>query len=241
MRPWGVLLSLGVPRGFTEENVQELANGFKDAKNEYGIEIVGGDTNETSDLVIDCVMFGWGQYISSRDGAYGDETVFVTGDFGLSPLGLDILSGVRQIKSLRLTEKAISSVLYPKARIDFGLSAISKKLITSSIDSSDGLVLSLYEIAQHSRVDIFLDELPIDETLKNNNEVTEKEKRDYTLFGGEEYEIIFTSQLKDHTKIVKISEETSTPIKKIGRTVEGNGRVYFNNEILAKRGWVHFK
>jgi thiamine-monophosphate kinase len=241
VKPWGMLISLGMPRGFGEENVQELANGFKDAKNEYNIEIVGGDTNETSDLVIDCIMFGWGQHVTTRDGAYVDEIVYVTGEFGLPPLGLDILSGVRQIKSPRLTEKAVNSVLYPKARIDFGLSANSRKLITSSIDSSDGLALSLYEIAQHSHVDIHLDELPMDETLRNNNEIDDIEKRDYTLFGGEEYEVVFTSKLKDEPKIAKISEETDTPIRKIGRTIEGNGRVYFNGEILPRKGWVHLK
>jgi thiamine-monophosphate kinase len=241
VKPWGMLISLGMPRGFAEENVLDIANGLKDAKIEYGIEVVGGDTNETSDLVIDCVMFGWSQHVVSRDGAYGDEAVFITGDFGLPPLGLDIISGVKLIKSPRLTEKAINSVLYPHARVDFGLSANDKKLMTSSVDSSDGLVISLYEIAQHSHVDIFLDELPINDTLKNNNEVSEKDKRDYTLFGGEEYEIVFTCKLKDYPKIEKIAEETTTPIEKIGRTMEGNGKVYFNGEILAKRGWVHFK
>jgi thiamine-monophosphate kinase len=241
VKPWGALISLGIPRGFTDENVLELANGLKDAKIEYGIEIVGGDTNETSDLVIDCVMFGWARRIVSREGAYSDEAVLATGDFGLPPLGLDIINGVKQIKSPRLTEKAIKSVLYPNVRVDFGLNASSKKLMTSSIDSSDGLSISIYEIAQRSHVDIFLDELPINDTLKNNNEVSDKEKRDYTLFGGEEYEIVFTCKLKDYPKVAKIAEETTTPIKKIGRTVEGNGKVYFNDEMLAKKGWVHFK
>jgi len=241
VKPWGALVSLGIPRGFTEENILEIANGLKDAKNEYEIEIVGGDTNETTDLIMDCIMFGWGKEITTRDGAYSDEVVFTTGDFGLPPLGLDIISGVRQIKSPRLTEKAIGAVLYPKARLAFGLGLTNRKLVTAAIDSSDGLIFSLYEIASRSRVDIFLDEVPINEALKNSNEVTEKEKIEYAFYGGEEYEIVFTSRLKDIPKIATWAKETGTPVKKIGRTMEGNGRVYFNNEILPQRGWVHLR
>ncbi len=241
IKPWGALISLGIPRGFTEDNVFEIANGLKDAKNEYGIEIVGGDTNETTDLIMDCIMFGWGKEVTTRDGAYSDEVVFVTGDFGLPPLGLDIINGVRQIKSPRLTERAIGAVLYPKARLAFGLGLTNRKLVTAAIDSSDGLIISLYEIASKSRVDIFLDEIPINEALKNSNEIVENEKIAYTFYGGEEYEIVFTSRLKDVPKIIKLAEETGTSIKKVGRTMEGNGRVYFNNEILPQKGWVHLK
>jgi len=241
VKPWGMLVSLGLPKGFNEEHVLEIANGFKDARNEFDIEIVGGDTNEASDLVIDCAMFGWGKNVVRRDGAYIDECVLVTGDFGLPPLGLEILSGKKKIKSPRLTEKAIESVFYPIPRLSFGLTACSRRLITSSIDSSDGLAVSLYEIAQRSHVDILLDELPINETLKNNSELSEDEKKDYVLYGGEEYEIVFTCKLKDVPKILRVGEETDTPIRVIGRTVEGNGKVYFRGELVEKRGWIHFK
>lgn len=241
VKPWGMLVSIGLPRGFNEEHVLEIANGLKDARNEFGIEIVGGDTNETSDLVIDCIMFGWGKNVISRDGAYTDEYVLVTGDFGLPPLGVDILNGRKKIRSPRLTERAIESVLYPRPRLNFGLIACNRKLITASIDSSDGLAISLYELAQHSHVDILLEELPINETLKNNNELSENEKREYTLYGGEEYEIVFTCKLNNAPKIFKIGEETNTQVRIIGRTVEGNGKVYFKGELIEKKGWVHFR
>lgn len=241
VKPWGMLVSIGLPKGFNEEHVLEIANGLKDARNEFDIEIVGGDTNEASDLVIDCIMFGWGKNIVSRDGAYIDEYVLVTGDFGLPPLGVDILSERKKIRSPRLTEKAIESVLYPRPRLNFGLIACNRKLITAAIDSSDGLAISLYELAQRSHVDILLDELPINETLKNNNELSEKEKREYTLYGGEEYEIVFTCKIKDVSKVLKVGEETNTPVRIIGRTVEGNGKVFFKGELVEKRGWTHFK
>ncbi|MEM0385349.1 MAG: thiamine-phosphate kinase [Nitrososphaeria archaeon] len=241
VKPWGMLVSIGLPKGFNEEHILEIANGLKDARNEFDIEIVGGDTNEASDLVIDCIMFGWGKNIVSRDGAYIDEYVLVTGDFGLPPLGVDILSERKKIRSPRLTEKAIESVLYPRPRLNFGLIACNRKLITAAIDSSDGLAISLYELAQRSHVDIFLDELPMNETLKNNNELSEKEKREYTLYGGEEYEIVFTCKIKDIPKVLKVGEETGTPVRIIGRTVEGNGKVFFKGELVERKGWTHFK
>ncbi|MEM3384732.1 MAG: hypothetical protein QXE78_04290, partial [Nitrososphaeria archaeon] len=94
---------------------------------------------------------------------------------------------------------------------------------------------------QRSHVDIFLDELPMNETLKNNNELSEKEKREYTLYGGEEYEIVFTCKIKDIPKVLKVGEETGTPVRIIGRTVEGNGKVFFKGELVERKGWTHFK
>ena len=48
--------------------------------------------------------------------------------------------------------------MMPIPRIRFG--AILSKYFSSSIDSSDGLATSLYELATQSKVDVFVKEIP---------------------------------------------------------------------------------
>src|SRR5574341_536953 len=68
-RPLAAMISLGLPRGITRGYVEELARGFKAASKEFGVKIVGGDTNEARALVIDCSMIGLADKIPPRSGA----------------------------------------------------------------------------------------------------------------------------------------------------------------------------
>ncbi len=48
--------------------MKQLGLGFCDAEREWGVKLVGGDTNEARELVIDCAMVGFGTRITTRKG-----------------------------------------------------------------------------------------------------------------------------------------------------------------------------
>src|SRR5256712_13956886 len=60
VQPRGLLVSLGLPPPVRLSSVKEIALGLKGGANEYGCRILGGDTSETDDFVIDCIGFGFG-------------------------------------------------------------------------------------------------------------------------------------------------------------------------------------
>src|SRR5947208_2933005 len=58
VQPRGLLVSLGMPPPVRLSSVKEIASGLKRGASEYGCRIIGGDTSETDELVIDCIGVG---------------------------------------------------------------------------------------------------------------------------------------------------------------------------------------
>ncbi|MDA4120216.1 MAG: thiamine-phosphate kinase, partial [Thaumarchaeota archaeon] len=157
-RPDSFLISLGLRKGVTQEQVEELALGLKDAEREWGMHLMGGDTNESSELIIDCAMVGFAKKLVTRAGASPGDKVVVTGPFGYAPAGLKILiQGVSA--EAKFAETAKESVLYPTPNLQVGLALAP--YLTSAMDSSDGLARSLHTLAKESGVGFEVSELPV--------------------------------------------------------------------------------
>src|SRR6186997_284091 len=58
IRPYACLISIGIPRNYSRKNIVSLAAGFSKASKEFNVRILGGDTNESKELIIDCNMMG---------------------------------------------------------------------------------------------------------------------------------------------------------------------------------------
>jgi len=58
IRPYACLISIGIPKKYSRKNIASLAAGFTRASKEYDVHILGGDTNESKELIIDCNMMG---------------------------------------------------------------------------------------------------------------------------------------------------------------------------------------
>src|SRR3990170_8273031 len=56
--PVAVLVSLGLPGSLPREDVEAVASGLNAGAREYGAHVVGGDTNEASDVVIAVFLYG---------------------------------------------------------------------------------------------------------------------------------------------------------------------------------------
>lgn len=244
VRPKLALISLGLPRGLSRKNVQELGRGFKAAKHEYSLEVIGGDTNETTDLVIDCAMIGFGDKVVERRGARPGDVVVVSGYFGYAAAGLRILKeGLRANRAFR--RRATASVLMPAARLELGLSLGEQGLLTSSIDSSDGLALSLHELAEHSKVEIRIDWLPTTTEMADFAGQHGIDLERLVLYGGEEYEIVATVPKGRLEEAREIAGRHDLPLVQIGEVVAGDPAVTIlrGRELkpVERRGWVHFR
>ena len=67
--PYISLISIGIPKKYSKAEIVDLANGFQLASKEFEVKIVGGDTNKSKELIIDCNVVG----ISDEDG--GDSNI----------------------------------------------------------------------------------------------------------------------------------------------------------------------
>ncbi|MGI0037506.1 MAG: thiamine-phosphate kinase [Nitrososphaera sp.] len=237
-RPVAAMVSLGLPAGTARGFIKGLAEGFARASKEFGIKIVGGDTNEAKELVIDCCMLGEiATKMPQRSGAKPGDLVVVSGLFGLSAAGLSML--IRRTRATGdFAKRAVDSVLEPTARQKFGVALA--RFFSSSIDSSDGLAISLYEIARNSGADIEIDSIPAAAGLEEFANENDLEANDLIFHGGEEYEIVATIPRSRFRQAQVAAKRAKVSLYPIGSVKKGPGRVYVNKKWLEDRGYVHF-
>jgi len=241
VRPTAFMVSLGLPRGTPKRRVEELASGILDASREWDVRLVGGDTGETHDLTIDCSMVGFADRVVQRSGARAGELVVTTGTFGQTAAGLKILSGRARAEPV-FREEAVSSVCRPAPKLSLGI-ALSK-ILSSSIDSSDGLAISLHSICEMSRVGIRLAKLPVANGLSEFASRNSVSAEELALYGGEEYEIVGTINKGRIEEAKDIARSMGCELIVIGETMstkEERGVVLPNNKRVLKKGWIHFK
>ena len=237
VRPHAAMISIGLPKNCTRPYVEGLARGFAGASKEFGVKIVGGDTNEAGGLVIDCSMIGFASRIPARGGAGQGDAVVVSGMFGLPPAGLAILMR-KAVAAGAIRKQAADSVLFPTPRQPFGLALA--KYFSSSIDSSDGLAISLYELAGQSKVNIVVDSIPAAGGIEQFARENDLDPHELVFHGGEEYEIVATIPKSKLKQAMSAAKKAKVGLHVIGRVQRGAGGVSVGKKPLENRGYTHF-
>jgi len=241
VQPTALMVSLGLPAPANKTTVQAIARGLRQAAREYKCKVIGGDTNQADDLVIDIAGIGFAspKTIVRRNGARRGDIIAVTGPFGKTSAGLRILLS-KEKKDLAKYPSLVRAVRQPKARLTEGITLAKSRAATSSIDSSDGLAWSLRQIAQSSRVGIGLYEIPIAADVRTFAKEHRLSALELALYGGEEYELVATIKperfydLKKNvpslTKIGIVEKESFGIIARLdGKRIP-----------IEHRGWEHF-
>jgi thiamine-monophosphate kinase len=244
-QPIAVLTSLGLPRSLIEKDIEQISKGMNTGAREYDAYVLGGDTNEASDLIISCSVFGITEkhLLMKRSGAKPGDIVAVTGYFGKTPAGLrTLLEELPTPKGIKQT--LVDAVLMPHARLKEGLALAQTRAVTASIDSSDGLAWSLHEIARASNVGFSIDNLPIAKEAEEFAKINNLNLIELSLYGGEEYELVVTVTPKLWKKVNDAIKNVGTQLTRIGVVTREKSLILKTaNKILQiePRGWEHFK
>lgn len=240
-RPLFYLISLGLPPNLDFSEFQNIWAGIEEAARSYGGRIIGGDTNESSDLVIDTVVLGTAKRPTGRRGARPGDILAVTGTFGKTAAGLKILLDRRSASGF---EQLVSSVLEPVAKLREGEALTESGCVTSSIDSSDGLARSLYELSRASGVGFRVEKPPVDPRADEFAKASGADLFEMTFYGGEEYEIVFTlerSMLSKAHEVTRRAGGTIIPIGVVTLMHQGLKAIWQGREVpIQDRGWEHF-
>jgi thiamine-monophosphate kinase len=237
-KPIAAMISLGLPKGADSRFVNGLGDGFARASREFGVEIVGGDTNEASELVIDCCMLGKiRKSMPSRTGARPGDAIVVSGMFGLPAAGLAMLLRGSGAAS-GFGKRATKSVMEPVPRQKFG--AALAGYFSSSIDSSDGLATSLYELAKGCGVDMTIENVPAAPGVERFASDNGLDSRDLIFHGGEEYEIVATIPREKFDRARLAAKRAKVDLHAVGITSRGSGNVYVGKKRIQDRGYTHF-
>ena len=214
--PRQITVSLGISKRFSVEDMEALYAGIRLACEEYGVDIVGGDTTSSlTGLTISITCMGdveKGKAVY-RNGAKKTDLVCVSGDLGAAYMGLQLLE--REKVALKDSQEDIQPdfagkeyllerQLKPEARRD-----IVEKLRqagiqpTAMMDISDGLSSELLHICTQSKVGcrIYEEHIPLDYQTAVMAEELNMNVTTCALNGGEDYELLFTVPIADHEKV----------------------------------------
>ncbi|MDG6927215.1 MAG: thiamine-phosphate kinase [Nitrososphaerota archaeon] len=243
VRPVYGLFSYAFPKNLSDKDIKDLINGTKYAVKKYGFKLVGGDVNESDDLIVDCLLLGTYKRQVSRGGAKDGDVIYATGEFGLTKAGLDHLL-LHQHLDDRIRALALKQVYNVEPPYSFAVQAIESGYVNSSMDSSDGLAYTLNEMASQSNRSFIIEELPVSKTVYRMLDHSKRNVYDDVMFGGEEYQMVLTAGHDSAPLVEKLAKKNMVTMHKIGHVVNGKPYAFFrdndqNLKIIPKLGWIN--
>lgn len=253
-QPTQILVSIAFSNRFSVESLNEIYEGIFTACQQYGVDLVGGDTSSSQKgLIISVTAIGEvapNKFVK-RSGAQPNDLICVSGELGGAFLGLTLLEREKKIfeetgaqPDLEGQAVIVGRLLKPEARKDIiDFFAEADVLPTGMIDVSDGLSSDIMHICQQSQCGCILyeDKFPFNEEAKNFAYKLQLDPTACALSGGEDYELLFTVSQQDYDKI-----KSNPSISVIGYiTPEEEGQHLItrggNKHALVAQGWNHLQ
>jgi thiamine-monophosphate kinase len=252
-RPKQITVNLALSSKFSVEAVEELYSGIYLACENYGVDLVGGDTTSSlTGLTISISALGEAnrEDLVYRSGAQPGDLLCVSGDLGGAYMGLQLLERENEVFKVNPNEQPqlegydyiLGRQLKPEARGDV-VNVFEKLKIkpTSMIDISDGLSSEILHLCKNSKVgcNLFEEKLPMDLQTKKMAEELNINPLVAALNGGEDYELLFTISPEDVEKLK--NDPDFTVIGEITEEPEGaNLMTTGGTKIpLQAQGWEH--
>lgn len=225
-RPVAAFLSLGVPPTTSLGALKDFFLGLIAEGRKYDCPLVGGDLVRARDWTINLTLIG-SPIVAGRpalrSAARPGQRLYITGWPGESAAGLEALRrGDRQPALLRRH-------LRPTPRLEEAAALIRACGDLAMLDVSDGVMNDARQMARESgaAIEIEAGKLPISRGLQKYAEDLnrkERKERNWILFGGEDYELLFaSSQPTERIRAAFKAAKISTPIAEIGKIVKGSG------------------
>jgi len=246
-RPRAFLIALGVSQEMQLSDLSQLYRGIKKASRSANLTLIGGNTTRSDGpFFITLTLFGEvaKKQMLTRSGACVGDAIYVTGTVGDAAAGLDCLKQSRVRKG---STHLIRRHQMPQARTAAGARIAEAKVASAMIDVSDGLSADLGHLIMQSGVGAALElsQLPLSPALKRYAKQTQQAALDFALYGGEDYELLFSVPKRKEKKLVQLRQEGFIQATRIGTIVpkkEGmcgrdiNGRIHK----ITPRGYDHF-
>lgn len=234
-RPIGVLMAMGIPPETELEFLKEIIRGMDDCAHRFGTEVVGGDTDSHEELTITGTALGLvkKERLIRRRGAKLGDLVCMTGHLGTAGAALLALNS-----GIQASDEIMKGLFEPVPRINEGIALAGSGAVTSMMDISDGLALSLHDINRVSGVGfkIYESRIPILPEVKKS--FHDRKLQEAAIYTGGDFELLFTvppNMIENARKACAITV--------IGEVIESGIYLEKDGELeeLSPRGYEHFR
>lgn len=240
-QPYALLIDLAIPNRVDMNMIQQLYKGFGMACSDYQCQIAGGDIT-ASHHALTLSVTACGEVstsaLSKIGGAASDDAICVSGDVGSALAGLKILLREKKhwqdsgdpIMQPDLTEwdYVVKRQLVPVARKDV-IAAFEKFAIRPSAmtDISKGIAPDLKRMMKASGKGAYIYQaaLPIDTQTRKTADEMEEDVDTYALYGGEDYELLFTLPQDQLDLLAKNFKDFTV----IGKVTPSDGKIEMQN------------
>ncbi|UTR05708.1 thiamine-phosphate kinase [Alkalihalobacillus sp. LMS6] len=238
------LVTLAIPRTWTEEELQEIYRGMNQIAINYQMDLIGGDTvSSDSQLMLSVTAIGTvkkGQALK-RSTAKPNDVVFVTGPLGRSAAGLHLL---QQKNNKPFTNEELACIQVhqePEPQVDSGMlfSQVNKRIALNDI--SDGLSSEAMELAEASKQQIVIEHSKLTPVLPSIETASLERKLDWLFNGGEDFQLIGATSRETFQQLQKSAQND---LFEIGYVRSGSPSVFMRNgeteSLISKSGYNHF-
>ncbi len=204
--PAGLLMAIGMPADTEITFIEELAKGMQACAEFCGTSVIGGDLDTHAELTITGTALGRVKksQLLLRRGARSGDLVCVTGYTGSAGAALEALQSGKTV-----SETVLKALFEPIPRTKEARQLAESGAVTSMMDTSDGLAMSLYDLARESHVGFKIREstLPI---LKEVREFVSspEELAELSLYTGGDFELLMTIDPQKLKKVQNICNLT---------------------------------
>jgi thiamine-monophosphate kinase len=251
-KPLGITVSLGLPAELRYSQVEAFYQGLQACLTQYGTAIVGGDICRAAVWSVSITALGQvhPQQKILRTQACPGDVIFVTGVHGAARAGLELLLNPAFGQALSRTDRdyLIQAHQRPIPRLDVPpkIWQIAPQVRVAGMDSSDGLADAVLQICRASGVGAVLDydRLPMPPCFNQLQFLSEEDRVNFTLYGGEDFELVLFLEEK---LAVELKTQLPNQAAIIGHT-QANKEVTLideknesHNRILTlEQGFQHF-
>ncbi len=215
--PTHITIALGVSNKFSVEALDEFYEGVYAACEQFGVDVIGGDTSSSkTGFIISVTAVGEvaPDKFVTRSGAKVNDLICVSGNLGAAYLGLQLLEREKKIflenpkiqPNLENQKYLVGRILKPTPRADIAEWLEEAGILpTSMIDVSDGLSSELLHICNSSDTGCILyeEKVPIHDDARAMSMEFQVGAMACALSGGEDYELLFTIKQEDYEKVAR--------------------------------------
>ena len=242
-RALGFVAALSLRPTTDTEFLKGLGQGMEACAREFGIAILGGDTKESDVPSFAGTAIGRvrKERILLRKGARPGDAIVVTGDLGRAGLAF------AQLADPAMRTEGIETLLRPYPRLREGAAFSESGVVTSCMDISDGLGLSLAQMAAMSGLSYAIEweRVPMHKPLES---LSPESQREYALYAGGDYELVATVRPEAVDGLLERMNEPHrgghhelTVIGTVGKAGSNTLVAGGTKGPLQERGWEHFR